>query len=802
MKKTISLILSLVMILTLCACGNKSAAAEKPSADATPALEYVYTSDFTTLAEKSRNYYSPMYYTENGLYASGYDIVGSSAPEGVTEEYFGQYDITENRIFFIDFDGGIKKLPNYEPLPAEECGEGQYDFNSSDYISGISVNSSGNLAVMEAVYTSWNDTDGLSFDDSEYYDHYHFTQKYFFRELTNDGAEIGHTELELSENEWIYATSVLDAEGNFLATKSSDDNSNSILGIGTDGEIKYEIPVDDYPENFFNLDDGSVYALVWGDGLEMRPIDPQTHKLGDGTPLPGDAYNIYSGGGDYPLYYTSGSSFYGLNPETGESTKLFSWLDCDINPDDVWNIGISSSGIIHLLVSDFDSFEMVYNIELASVRKAPYNPSNAKKELTLATQYLGYELRRAVIDFNRKSADTRIVVKDYSEYNTEDDYSAGTTKMTTEIIAGNAPDIIDLSGMPATQFASKGILEDLYPFFENDREINRADYFDNVLAAAEYNGKLIHTVSYFYLQTVAGAASLVGDTPGWNYDEFNAALNALREDVEDASAFDAYTTRDDILNTCLALDMHDFVNWSTGEVDFNNQEFCELLKFASQFPAEYNWDEYSWETDSVENRISQGKQMLYRESIGTMDTLMYLECCFKGTPLTFIGYPTFNGIGNTIAVDSGFAMTSSCKDKDAAWQFLRTLMSSKYYKNTVQYMGLPAIKTLFDKALKDATTVQYKIGNDGQYVLDDEGNRIPSERYFAIGTDMYTYYALSEDVAQAFREAVTSCDRVSDNDNSIIDIVKEESAAFFSGQKSAEDVAKLVQSKAFIYVNE
>ena len=41
-----------------------------------------------------------------------------------------------------------------------------------------------------------------------------------------------------------------------------------------------------------------------------------------------------------------------------------------------------------------------------------------------------------------------------------------------------------------------------------------------------------------------------------------------------------------------------------------------------------------------------------------------------------------------------------------------------------------------------------------------------------------------------------------DYDQSIIDIVKEEAAAYFAGQKSAEDVAKLVQSKANIYINE
>ena len=107
-----------------------------------------------------------------------------------------------------------------------------------------------------------------------------------------------------------------------------------------------------------------------------------------------------------------------------------------------------------------------------------------------------------------------------------------------------------------------------------------------------------------------------------------------------------------------------------------------------------------------------------------------------------------------------------------------------------------------EKALKEATTVKYEIGDDGQYVLDDNGDRIPEQRYYAINTDVYEYYALSQNIADAFLEAVESCDKVYDYNSAIIDIVSEEAEAYFSGRKTAEDVAKLVQSKVNIYVNE
>lgn len=41
-----------------------------------------------------------------------------------------------------------------------------------------------------------------------------------------------------------------------------------------------------------------------------------------------------------------------------------------------------------------------------------------------------------------------------------------------------------------------------------------------------------------------------------------------------------------------------------------------------------------------------------------------------------------------------------------------------------------------------------------------------------------------------------------DNESPAISIVKEEAAAFFAGDKSAEDVAKIVQNRVSIYLAE
>jgi len=63
-------------------------------------------------------------------------------------------------------------------------------------------------------------------------------------------------------------------------------------------------------------------------------------------------------------------------------------------------------------------------------------------------------------------------------------------------------------------------------------------------------------------------------------------------------------------------------------------------------------------------------------------------------------------------------------------------------------------------------------------------------------------YCLTEDQVQQIRELILTTTKVADYNQEILDIVKEQAAPFFAGQKTAQEVAKLVQSKANIYVNE
>ena len=227
-----------------------------------------------------------------------------------------------------------------------------------------------------------------------------------------------------------------------------------------------------------------------------------------------------------------------------------------------------------------------------------------KTVLTLATMNLDGDMQRMIVKFNRNNPNYRIEISNYSEYNTEEDYEAGLTKLNTEIMAGNVPDILNLDGLSTGKLAARGILADLMPYLNNDEEL-KDQMFDNVLKALMSDGKLYRTASSFNIETVMGASSIVGDQPGWTLEEYNAALKTMPAGCE---PFSQGTTRDTILSSCLSMEMNKLVDWSTGVCAFDTPVFTDILRFANQFPKDMDWENMEGEDDTA--RISSGRQML------------------------------------------------------------------------------------------------------------------------------------------------------------------------------------------------
>lgn len=823
MKKTLCLIMALAMVfglLSACGGGDGKTDTETP--------EYTYVPTYTELSRDIGYVYNTVR-SGDLIYFVGevegepiveqipsYDDNGNPIldEEGnpVMEEY--TYTRTEPALFSVKLDGSdLKNVEGYvkPEMPAEAEG-------GSFWINNLCSVPNGGVAVVENVYysipvygedggdggdTAAEDTpvatgaplaatssdisvDAPAPDTSGQPMDYQYVEKYNLRVFDASGAQTFCAELSsLIESEDYFYVSAFAVSGTGEAVLMA--NGNAIYVLNADGSLKGSIDTSDLSNgisNFVTLGDGSVAALVYGEdyaAFDLRPVDTAAMQLGEATAsLPTDAYSARPSGGGYDFCYNKGESFYGYKLADGSEEKLVTWINCDVNSNNLTSPYITEEGNIVCLSSEYSNTGDGATTYFITLTKTPYDQVPQKTTLTLACVYLGYDIKNQILDFNRKSSDYRIEVRDYSEFNTEDDYSAGYTKLITEIGSGAVPDIMVTDGLPIETFGAKGLLADLWPFIDADEELGgRAGVVEPVFNALSQDGKLYEISSSFYITTIAGPASIVGTEPGWTYDEMYSALDQMPEGCE---LFSLGTTRDSVFSSICMMNLTRFVDWTTGECSFDSDDFISLMEFANRFPETFDWEHHEWTNeDSDAYRIKEGRQLLVTLSLSDPYSYNYYSEMFNGD-MALKGFPDVPGSGAVFNMNgTGLAIASTCENQDAAWSFVRTLLTREYQENYTY--GFCTNRELCEE------NIQSMVG-ESYYSYD----QVTGEEKEIIFT---------QENADLITDLINNTSMVADyNTSQINDIINEEVAYYFSGEKTAQDVAATIQNRVSIYVNE
>lgn len=822
-KKLAALLLAVSMLLGLAACGKKEDGQDgKKDSNANKLTGTIYVPEFLEIdleleginsgCSDGKNVYlvgtirepAPPVEGEN---AEGDDAaavptpragIAIDAPAAPSEVVNYNY---RTGIFRVPLDGGeVAELENYEPTATPEDGEGNV------YINSIRTGADGTLWVTEEVnvyrfdlpadFDPENDDKWNYFSGSE--------QGQIQRQLDATGNEISRVDatglkekLGLGEQDYLGYT-ILDGQGN---TYASTDGKITVLD--KDMNVLFELTGDNLWGNLSLLGDGTVGMSVWSEegGQVLRTIDCATKGWGTEYPLPNNAYQVYTGSDKYLFYYDNNDTLYGYNAETSTGEKILSWVSSDINKNNLVFFTFLADGRVVTLTNDWRG-ESGPKMELAILTETDASVMADKTILTYATMYLDYEVRNKIIDFNKTNGKCRIEIKDYSEYNTNDDYTLGLTKLNTEIGAGNVPDILSTSQIPVRQYGAKGVLEDLWTYIDNDPDLGRDKLMERVLNAAEQDGKLYQIFSSFSIQSVAGATRAVGDRMSWTVADLQEALSNM---PEGCTIFGVGDTKEGILNTVLTQNLDSFVDWSTGKCSFDTPEFIALLEFCNSFPLEFDWNNYDWESQPDPSVLLQeGKQLLERDYIYDLQSIQRNKIMFGGD-FSYVGYPREDGgVGSTFSIGSGMAMSSKCADKDAAWSFMREMLLPRDTEGNGWYYGdFPVNKADFDAKIAKSMEKQYRRDENGEIMKDENGNPIEeSQGGWGWGDQMYDFYAATQEDYDQFMALYNAVDSIISYDEKINNIVKEEAGSYFAGDKSVEETAKLIQSRVNLYVNE
>ncbi len=700
-----------------------------------------------------------------------------------------EYNVYESLPYRMDLDGSnVQPLPGYTP-PAKEEGQEAYT-----YIEGIYADGQGGIYLMEShsvsIFELPEDFDPATGNKWDYWVRDESSMKLL--QFNAAGEMIGERKIITSNEEGTYYYNyMLDAEGNLFCT-----DGQNIYAFGADGSQIMKLENEEYVE-LMKLGDAGIYVSQWKENSRtLRKVDLATGSLGEEMTLGGTAYNAWScypGFGDYMFLYNYNGVIYGYLEAQQTGEQVLNWIDCDINSNNVSNFNFLSDGRVLALEYQYDQTTQKNAYSMNVLTRVPKSELPIETEITLACMYLDYDLRARIVDFNKRTEGVRIVVKDYSEFNTQEDYTAGLTKLSTEILSGKVPDILVTSELPISQYAGKGILTDLWTLIDADAELSRDDLMSEVFEAMSIDGKLYYVTNSFSIATVAGHSGLVGDEIGWTLDELLAAKAEL---PPEATIFGDGDTKSGILTQVLQQNLSSFIDWQTMTCSFDSEAFIDILEFANTFPLEFNWEDYDYSVyESEYARLNSGKQMLQRYWLYSFSDYMYLDAMFGGNA-NCIGYPSANGNGNVFNVSTGLAISSTCKEIDAAWAFVRELLLEENQDNGNVWQ-FPTNRNVFNKMAEEMMTPQYETDPE-----TGEKVEIPWSSYWIDSETTIDIMSLSQEQYDDFMEVYYSCKTVSGSNTKIMEIINDEVQAYFNGQKPAAEIARTLQSRIGLYLAE
>lgn len=780
LRQVLSMALAAVLALSLTACGSSGAAENgngNGGGQSSGEESYVWVPSYMDISMEEDSYMNSVSFVGSNMYYN-YSTYGE-----VNSRDFRCMDLTN-----LDASPVVLYTIEEEPYDPEA------EFYT--YIGNVAASGDGGVLLMEQTQPVIT-----NYDDPSAWERQMQQTTFSLRKVGADGNEVFNIDItqyvKMDQNNTYVQYLLANGEGRIFVS-----NGSYLWVFEADGTHTTDIALNESGSGWIRgmgfMSDGRI-AIIQNNGntgdTEIKIYNEEKKDFSDVYKnLPPNVYNSgISAGPGGSVLLEGDSSLFAYDPETQTYTELLQWLKSDMNPDYVESVSMLDEETIAVYYRDWSSSDP----SIILLKKTPASEVVQKQILVLGCMSLNQALQSAVVNFNKTDSEYRIEVREYaasvdwSQSDAQNAYSNAQTLMNNDILTGNAPDLFVASDINLALFAQKGVIEDLNPYLESSSVVNRSDLIGPVLDAYTNSGILCTIPTSFYVSTLVGRTSEVGDKAGWTLDE----MIAYSEQYPDAKLY-ASAYRDAVLRNCLVYDFDSYVNWETGECFFDSENFKRVLELANQYPEEIDW------SVSEPTLLANHEALLYSMSMSNFQVWQLAELMF-GEPATPIGYPSSNGTGVVVSGNSGVCISATSANKEACFRFIESMLTEEAQSDNMFMWGFPILQSAFDSQLAEAMVAEYMLDENGEPMLDENGDPIEISHYGYGWNDVsFDLYSVSEEDAAAIRETINRISCAADYDEEIMNIIEEESGAYFAGQKSVDEVVKIIQGKVQLYVNE
>ena len=248
-----------------------------------------------------------------------------------------------------------------------------------------------------------------------------------------------------------------------------------------------------------------------------------------------------------------------------------------------------------------------------------------------------------------------------------------------------------------------------------------------------------------------------------------------------------------------------------GKADFSAPEFAELAEYVKNNVPESSksWDEMYASDDgyysstyvvgaaaapaSVPVKGDTGYSdapAIYGLVYGVSNYFMNMAQ-LRGTGTAVLGLPSTDGRGPMVSPYVSVAISAQAQNVDACGEFIKLLLSDDVQKSLAMNDNFVLNREAFREGAR--TAVEYYNGEGGEYMFGyDYETGLPTDNRIKF----------SEQNVEELEKIIESCSCTSAADAAINLILVEEMPAYFVGQKSLEEVAKIAQDRAQTVLDE
>ena len=613
------------------------------------------------------------------------------------------------------------------------------------------------------------------------------------REYKDDRDSVSYTKMLISRDGQIYLRGNVSSQQDYYGVVDIFDNKGSFIHSITED---YHNPLTAVRFSHFLVESSDGVYIGAEDSksqnISFYKVDFQTENLDvTNSEFSGTGY-IYSH--KKIIYATDGQGLFCLNNSGTDNNLLLTWSDLGITQQGDIKVILLSENIMLLCRYSLDTTGETQSLyEWKQIRKV--SGEKPKEKTILRIGGLLVSENPTVWDakkiFEEIYLDYQIEFIDYSPSEEEWDKALNDkaahrkianevrNKMNMDIITGSGPDIIldDLLFADFPLYAKKEVLTNLSDYIEKDPDFSKENYFPMLFPSNQDEIFYLFASCSSY-QGIVVKKSIFDSIDSWTLSNIELFfLTGDRQEVTTNSL--SYTT---ILTDYLYQTSSGIRDASIAETFSENGELSMVLSFAKKYgkPIESITEDVDmYNAFTATSDVAKGvlsfqihhgalvnKENWNRTCFEMDNSLLHVP--FPSPTETLLKEPTFHFLPYDMLGISEYSLY-----KDIAWEFIKIMLGEEVQDKlgSRPYGYFPVRKSSFDQGIENFMKQEDRL-----------------------------YGSLSRKDANDLRDILSNASVYFYNVR-VMDILIEESGAFFSGDKTLEQTLNIMQDRVSTFIN-